>query len=117
MSPQGYSNIHQGAIWGYHMLSSTTPLTEAQGYDTSTVKVIILMTDGENTVNGYDSSNMNKADGYMAYGYPGGAGHTLQRAHLFDRLPNACERFRCNGGDGRQGARDLHAGKGTGRHR
>ena len=74
MSPQGYSNIHQGAIWGYHMLSSTTPLTEAQGYDTSTVKVIILMTDGENTVNGYDSSNMNKADGYMAYGYPGAPG-------------------------------------------
>jgi Flp pilus assembly pilin Flp len=71
MAPQGYTNIHQGAIWGYHMLSSTAPLTEAQGYDTSTVKVIILMTDGENTVNGYSSSNMNKADGYMAYGYPG----------------------------------------------
>jgi hypothetical protein len=71
MSPQGYTNIHQGAIWGYHMLSSTAPLTEAQGYDTSTVKVIILMTDGENTVNGYDSNNMNKADGYMPYGYPG----------------------------------------------
>ena len=44
------------------MLSSTAPLTEAQGYDTSTVKVIILMTDGENTVNGYDDSSMNKAD-------------------------------------------------------
>jgi len=71
MEPQGYTNIHQGAIWGYHMLSSTAPLTEAQGYDTSTVNVIILMTDGENTVNGYDENNMNKSDGYMAYGYPG----------------------------------------------
>lgn len=71
MEPQGYTNIHQGAIWGYHMLSSTAPLTEGQGYDTSTVKVIILMTDGENTVNGFDDSNMNNADGYMAYGYPG----------------------------------------------
>jgi Flp pilus assembly protein TadG len=71
MAPQGYTNIHQGAIWGYHMLSPTAPLTEAQGYDTSTVKVIILMTDGENTVNGYDDTNINKADGYMAYGYPG----------------------------------------------
>jgi hypothetical protein len=73
MSPQGYTNIHQGAIWGYHMLSPTLPLDEGQGYDTSTVKVIILMTDGENTVNGYNGSNMNKATGYMAYGYPGPA--------------------------------------------
>lgn len=71
MAPQGYTNIHQGAIWGFHMLSSTAPLTEAQGYDTSTVKVMILMTDGENTVNGYNSSSINKAKGYMAYGYPG----------------------------------------------
>lgn len=71
MEPQGWTNIHQGAIWGYHMLSSTAPLTEGQGYDTSTVKVIILMTDGENTVNEFDDDNMNNADGYMAYGYPG----------------------------------------------
>lgn len=73
MKPQGFTNIHQGAIWGYHMLSPTQPLNEGQGYDTSTVKVMILMTDGENTVDGYSSSNMNKADGYMAYGYPGPA--------------------------------------------
>jgi len=71
MAPQGYTNIHQGAIWGYHMLSPTAPLSEAQGYDTSTVKVIILMTDGENTVNDYNASSINKATGYMAYGYPG----------------------------------------------
>lgn len=71
MAPQGYTNIHQGAIWGFHMLSPTAPLIEAQGYDTSTVKVIILMTDGENTVNGFNASNMNNASGYMAYGYPG----------------------------------------------
>jgi hypothetical protein len=73
MSPQGYTNIHQGAIWGYHMLSPTQPLNEAQGYDTSTVKVMILMTDGANTVNAYNASNMNRAKGYMAYGYPGPA--------------------------------------------
>ena len=32
---------------------------------------MIVMTDGENTVDGYSSSNMNRANGYMAYGYPG----------------------------------------------
>ncbi len=73
MAPQGYTNIHQGAIWGYHMLSPGEPLTEAQSYASSTVKVIILMTDGENTVDGYNSSSMNRARGYMAYGYPGPA--------------------------------------------
>jgi Flp pilus assembly protein TadG len=71
MSSQSFTNVHQGAIWGFHMLSPTAPLTEALAYDAATAKVMIIMTDGENTVNGYDSSNMNKADGYMPYGYPG----------------------------------------------
>ncbi len=71
MYPQGYTNIHQGAIWGFHMLSPTEPLTEAEDYDSATYKVMIIMTDGENTVDGYSASNMNKANGYMAYGFPG----------------------------------------------
>lgn len=75
MYPQGYTNIHQGAIWGFHMLSPTEPLTEAEEYDSATYKVMIIMTDGENTVDGYSSSDMNKANGYMAYGYPGSPSH------------------------------------------
>lgn len=71
MYPQGYTNIHQGAIWGFHMLSPTQPLTDGDDYGTATYKVMIIMTDGENTVDGYSSSDMNRADGYMAYGYPG----------------------------------------------
>lgn len=71
MSSQTYTNVHQGAIWGFHMLSPTAPLTEGLAYDSATSKVMIIMTDGENTVNGYDSANMNRADGYMPYGYPG----------------------------------------------
>ena len=71
MSSQSYTNVHQGAIWGFHMLSPTAPLTEGLAYDAATAKVMIIMTDGENTVDGYSSSNMNKADGFMPYGYPG----------------------------------------------
>ncbi|WP_421760794.1 pilus assembly protein TadG-related protein [Devosia sp.] len=71
MSSQSYTNVHQGAIWGFHMLSPGEPLTEGLAYDAATAKVMIIMTDGENTVNGYNSSNMNKANGYMPYGYPG----------------------------------------------
>lgn len=71
MSSNGYTNIHIGAIWGLHVLSPTVPFTEGNPYETGTSKVMIIMTDGENTVNGYSSSDMNKAEGYLAYGYPG----------------------------------------------
>lgn len=70
MSPQGYTNIHQGTIWGFHMLSPTEPLTEAKDYDAATSKVMIVMTDGENTVDSY-GSNMNYARTFQAYGWPG----------------------------------------------
>ena len=70
MYPQGFTNIHQGAIWGFHMLSPTEPLTEGRDYTTATYKVMIIMTDGENTYDGWSSYNMNGGSGYWAYGYP-----------------------------------------------
>ncbi len=71
MSPQGYTNIHQGTIWGYHMLSPGKPLTEGKAFEASTSKVMIVMTDGENTVDNYGSTAINLADTMQAYGYPG----------------------------------------------
>ncbi len=68
MSPQGYTNIHQGAIWGFHMLSATEPLL-AKAYDAATSKVMIIMTDGENTIDTYDFGT-GKARTMQAYGYP-----------------------------------------------
>jgi Flp pilus assembly protein TadG len=70
MYPQGFTNIHQGAIWGFHMLSPTEPLTEGKAYTSATYKVMIVMTDGENTYDGWNTSNMNGGSGYWAYGYP-----------------------------------------------
>lgn len=70
MYPQGFTNIHQGAIWGFHMLSPTEPLTQGNAYTTATYKVMIIMTDGENTYGGWDSDNMNGGDAFWAYGYP-----------------------------------------------
>lgn len=75
MSPQGYTNIHQGTIWGFHMLSPTEPLTEGKSYDDGTSKVMIIMTDGENTVDSY-GANMNNADTFQAYGWPGAPSST-----------------------------------------
>ncbi|SFZ86165.1 Flp pilus assembly protein TadG [Devosia enhydra] len=68
MVANGYTNIHQGAIWGFHMLSPAAPLTEATPYDQATYKVMILMTDGENTHPSSDT--INGSARYVAYGYP-----------------------------------------------
>jgi Flp pilus assembly protein TadG len=68
MASQGGTNIHAGTIWGFHVLSPTEPFTQAKEYDAATSKVMIVMTDGENTA--YKSSNMNGSSYYSYYGYP-----------------------------------------------
>ena len=48
MVADGSTNIAQGAIWGFHAISPTEPLTEGREYDEATSKVLIIMTDGQN---------------------------------------------------------------------
>ncbi len=64
----GATNIHMGAVWGFRALSPSAPFTEGRPYDQATAKVIILMTDGANTM--YANNNMNGAYYYSAYGFP-----------------------------------------------
>lgn len=68
LSPQGGTNIHAGVEWGYRVLSPTEPFTQGLAYSTSTSKVMIVMTDGENTA--YQTGNMNGATYYSSYGFP-----------------------------------------------
>ena len=68
MVANGGTNIHMGAVWGFRALSPTEPFTEGGNYDEATAKVMIIMTDGENTT--YSNSNMNGASYNTAYGYP-----------------------------------------------
>ena len=69
MKADGGTNIHQGVMWGFHMLSPTEPLSAGvNAYNSATSKVMIVMTDGENTHSA--SSNMNGSSWYVAYGYP-----------------------------------------------
>lgn len=72
MVANGATNIHQGAIWGFHLLSPTEPYTEGRAYDEATSKVMILMTDGQNTFYrwGDDSDPLNGASVYPPYGWP-----------------------------------------------
>lgn len=68
MQANGLTNIHQGVMWGWRVLSKAVPFTESRADDkVDHYKVIIMMTDGDNYY-GYTTSNHNKSR-YGAYGY------------------------------------------------
>lgn len=68
MVASGATNIHMGTIWGFRVVSPTEPFAQGRPYDPDTAKVLIVMTDGENTM--YSSANMNGANYYSPYGFP-----------------------------------------------
>jgi Flp pilus assembly protein TadG len=57
MQPNGYTNVTIGLVWAWHALTSNTPLTEAAAPAPDLDKVIILLTDGENTESWNNSNN------------------------------------------------------------
>ena len=70
MKADGHTNIHQGAVWGWRVLSPSEPFTKGRepkkDEDEEHVRVMIVMTDGENTYQGQNSFNMTRIN---AYGY------------------------------------------------
>lgn len=67
MKASGMTNIHAGVMWGWRLLSPTEPFTEGRPYDAEdNHKIMIVMTDGENTYSTYP--NFNKSM-YGAFGY------------------------------------------------
>lgn len=69
-SPVAYTDIEQGVVWGWRLLSSTAPFTEGRDYgDAGNHKIMIVMTDGANTyVSETSNNNINRSQ-YMAYNY------------------------------------------------
>jgi Flp pilus assembly protein TadG len=66
-SPAGYTNIEEGVMWGWRLLSDNAPFTEGRPYgEGGNHKVLIVMTDGANTY--ISRSNMNRSQ-YMAFNY------------------------------------------------
>ena len=74
MTAYGATVIPAGLMWGWHLLSPNGPFADGVPYsNTSTIKVIILVTDGYNDVqdqqpNTYSTNGFNAAI-YTAYGY------------------------------------------------
>jgi len=67
MVARGYTNIHHGLMWGWRSLSPEAPLDEGKPYEEPYhAKVMILMTDGVNTL---PSSSKHNKSWYSSYGY------------------------------------------------
>lgn len=50
MRASGNTNIANGMTWGFHMMSPEAPFTEAREYDGETRKVMVVLTDGVQTM-------------------------------------------------------------------
>jgi Flp pilus assembly protein TadG len=73
MTAQGATGVGEGAAWGWRALSPSEPLTGGRGYGVANnTKVMVLMTDGQNTY--YPNSKFLKS-WYDIYGY-------VERNHL-----------------------------------
>jgi Flp pilus assembly protein TadG len=70
MKAVGTTNIPQGLVWGWHAISPKAPLASGRAYDTPhNRKIIILMTDGQNTfLDAKNSNNLNESD-YTGLGF------------------------------------------------
>ena len=80
MVAQGATGVGEGAAWGWRVLSPGEPFTEGRGYNSANnTKVLVLMTDGQNTY--YPNSKFLKS-WYDIYGY-------VVRNHLGTTSTNA----------------------------
>jgi len=83
MSATGYTVIPAGLAWGWRLISPDEPFTEGSAYDDEEyVKAIVLLTDGENDVNG--GTGNHNGSRYSAYGY-------AQSGHLGSTSGNQAE--------------------------
>ncbi len=70
MTVDNYTNIPFGMAWGWRVISPGSPFTQGVAYDNERFrKVIILLSDGANTIAGRRSSSLHTKSAYSAYGY------------------------------------------------
>lgn len=102
MIASGTTNIPIGVSWGVRILSPEEPFTAGSDWDDDeTIKAMVILTDGENVING--RSNVNLSD-YSGYGYAreGRLGvvtssSTALGNALDDRTEAACAHARARG--------------------
>lgn len=69
MYAQGYTNIANGAAWGFRAVSPNAPFTQGRPYsDAKTQKAMVILTDGQQTIGGPRGSF---SSGYTPFGFLG----------------------------------------------
>ena len=82
MQAEGGTNIHTGTVWGFRALSPGEPFAEGAPYEEATSKVLIIMTDGENTAYNLSTHcnnamrDLNGSCYNSAYGFPNNSRNT-----------------------------------------
>jgi len=109
LNADGNTNIPIGLAWGWNTLTPHAPFSDGVAYNTPNYKkVIVLMTDGENTMDQRDTPNDGSyaATGYIwqgrvlkANGQPlqQGATNAARTAALDHRLSLLCENIKAKG--------------------
>jgi Mg-chelatase subunit ChlD len=102
MIAQGATNLQSGLMWGWRALSPGEPLTQGRAYTvTDNQKILILMTDGENTY--YPNSSFLKswygAWGFISKGHLGttSTNQSYEESKMDERTALACQNVKAAG--------------------
>lgn len=94
MASSGATNVPEGMAWGWRVVSSGAPFTEGRAEtERGNDKVVIVLTDGENTYYTPNSLGYNDLAGnksvYSAYGYTGKGYNGTSTTRMFMNTSNA----------------------------
>lgn len=89
MVAAGSTNIPEGLMWGWRVLSPTAPFSEGTSYsDEKTKKIIVLLTDGENNFNVVPNDN---GGFYTSWGHYWGHRLVDEDAPTFETVQSALD--------------------------
>jgi len=95
MVANGLTNIGEGLMWGWRLLSPEVPFTTGRSWsEEKNQKVIVLMTDGQNTYNRYSGNHNWTSYGAFGFGAKGRLGNTNSASALTNAM-NAKMRSAC----------------------
>jgi Flp pilus assembly protein TadG len=94
MTPNGNTNVPEGMAWGWRTVSSGEPFTEGRPEtEKGNDKVVIVLTDGENTYSVPGSDPAGNKSTYAAYGYTGLSYNSTSVTRLFGGTSSAIGQF------------------------
>lgn len=110
MQARGSTVIPEGLAWGWRVVSPGPPFTQGVAYDApETQKVIVLLTDGRNDVNGGGNGNYKSyftAYGHADNGHLGATSGAAAEATLNTKLSTLCQTIKADK-DGDASDRDI----------